>query len=324
MNTDITTANNKINGMIFTLSSRTKCLKLSLQSLYKYYNNKHNYPVYIYYFDDIYNEDYIKDIHDNISKNIHFQQIDYGIPDFINDKELFMNRTNNYAKHFTKERIGYLHMIHFFVNSYYYPKTHMHLYDYCFHFDDETLWTKDIEIDFFEELNKHNRLIGSFNTYYYPAQGANQNVRDTTEELFEFCNYYIKKYNISKKNTKAFKAFESKDNFYKDYFLITDSQIYNTNFFKLPEWKQWITEINSSGMIYKARWGDHELNGLFWAIHFDTEYLSLCNTNRNGIGDASVLGINCSALRGIQGIAPGVKNTYKTINKKELSYAFHN
>lgn len=314
----------KINGMIFTLSSRTKCLKLSLESLYKYYNNKWNYPLFIYYFDNIYDENYKKDIHDNISNNIYFHQIDYGIPDFINDNDLFMNKKNKYAKNFNKNRIGYLHMIHFLVNSYYYPGTHMHLYDYCFHFDDESLWTKDIEIDFFEELNNHNRLVGSFNTYYYPSLGANQNVHDTTEGLFEFCLNYIKKYNITKKNTKAYKAFESKENFYKDYFLITDSQIYNNNFFKLPEWKQWITEINRSGMIYKARWGDHELNGLFWAIHFDTDYLSLCNINRNGIGEASILGINNSELRSIQNFAPGVKYIYKKLNQEELSYAFHN
>jgi len=312
----------KINGMIFSLSSRDKCLKKCLQSLYKYYNTW-DYPVYIYFFDDIYDNNYVNDIHNSISNNIHFHQIDYGIPDFIDNKELYFNRNNNYAKKFTEQRIGYLHMINFLVNSYYYPGTHMHLYDYCFHFDDETLWTKKLDIDFFNILKNNNKLIGSFNTYYYPKSGANNNVHDTTEKLFEFCNDYIKKYNISKKNTRAFEAFESKDKFYKDYFLITDSQIYNTTFFKLPEWKQWITEINKSGMIYKARWGDHELNGLFWAIHFNEDYLSLCNTDRKGISDISILGIKCSALRNIQWFAPGVKNTYKRINENDFSYAFH-
>ena len=81
----------KFKGMIFTLSSRTKCLKLSLNSLFEKYNYKYGYPVYVYYFDDIYSKEYVDYVHNTIDKNIDFHQVDYGIPkhidnDVINDK----------------------------------------------------------------------------------------------------------------------------------------------------------------------------------------------------------------------------------------------
>jgi len=319
------TMNVKINACIFTLSSRTKCLKLCLESLYKYYNNKFNYPVYVYYFDDIYSEDQIGDIHKTIGTNIHFHQLDYGIPYHIEEDQLFPNRQNKYARTFSKNRMGYLHVSSFFVNSYYYPGTHLNKYDYCFHFDDETLFTKDVTEDFFQTLRNKNRLIGSLNTSYYPETGAKQRVLDTTENLFEFCNYYIEKYTIQKQETRAFKALLNKDNFYKDYFLVTDSQVYDTKFFQQYEWMRWITEINIHGGIYAHRWGDHELNGLFHAIHSDEEYLSICNINRNDVGAPvpNSLGIECSALRHIQSIAPGVKNNDRRFSKDQSNFLFH-
>jgi len=155
----------KINGMIFCLSSRKKCLKKSLESLYENYNNKFDYPVYIYYFDDIYDDqDYVNDIKNTINNKINFYKIDYGIPCFLEKKDLFYKRSNNYARNFGVQRTGYLHMINFFVNSYYYPGTHLKNYDFCFHFDDETLWTKKIEKDFFKILQEEKKIISSFNT----------------------------------------------------------------------------------------------------------------------------------------------------------------
>ena len=44
------------------LSGRVKCLKLSLESFYKYYNYKYDYPVYVYYFDPLYSDSYISAI----------------------------------------------------------------------------------------------------------------------------------------------------------------------------------------------------------------------------------------------------------------------
>jgi menaquinone-dependent protoporphyrinogen IX oxidase len=295
--------NDKLNGMIFTLSSRTKCLPICLKSLYKYYNHKYDYPVYVYYFDNIYSKAYIDNIHNTINNNIHFHQIDYGIPKNINKNELFMYRRNQYARSFSINKMGYLHMIHFFVNSYKYPGTHMHKYDYCFHFDDETLFKKEIPYDIFSKLNENNMLTGSLNCTYWPESGATQRHKDTTEFLFEFCNYYIKKYNI-KRDTKQFKAFSDKKSFYSNNIRLTDSQVFTTKFLKSKEWQQWIMEVNNVGGIYKYRWGDHQLFAMFYAIHFDEEVFDYKLTKNTEYMD-------CGALRYIQAFAPGVKNTFQ-------------
>ena len=46
----------KLNGCINILSSRTKCLPLCIKSLWDNWNYKYNYPVYVHYFDDIYED----------------------------------------------------------------------------------------------------------------------------------------------------------------------------------------------------------------------------------------------------------------------------
>ena len=85
--------NKKINGCVHILSGRVKCLKYSLESFYQYYNNKYDYPVYVYYFDPLYSDYYINDIHSTIGKNIHFIELDYSLPNHINKSELYMPLT---------------------------------------------------------------------------------------------------------------------------------------------------------------------------------------------------------------------------------------
>ena len=50
----------------------------------------------------------MKEINDNISKNIYLKEVDYGVPENIKESELFYNRTyNDYVKNrFPKKRIG--------------------------------------------------------------------------------------------------------------------------------------------------------------------------------------------------------------------------
>ena len=49
--------NKKINACINILSSRTQCLPLCLESLWDKWNYRYNYPVYVHYFDDIYDDE---------------------------------------------------------------------------------------------------------------------------------------------------------------------------------------------------------------------------------------------------------------------------
>ena len=69
-----------MNCCIHIISSRTKTLKESLKSFYKCFNDKYNYPVFVYHFDNIYSEEYKLDIHENVSPNIEFIEIEYGLP----------------------------------------------------------------------------------------------------------------------------------------------------------------------------------------------------------------------------------------------------
>ena len=144
---------------IHIISSRVKCLKFSLESFYKHFNSNYDLPVYIYYFDDIYSENYINDIHNSFSKNIKFIQLDYGIPPDLNFNDIYFIKQNN------PNRLGYHHMCNFWSNFYEYPKTEYNKFDIAMNFDDDSLWIKDFNISFIENLIKSKSVIMSFNCY---------------------------------------------------------------------------------------------------------------------------------------------------------------
>ena len=80
----------KLNGCIAMSCSRTKCIELCLKSLHEKFNHKHEYPVYVHYFDDIYSdENFSKHIKETIHPDITFIKVDYEIPSHIPEKELF-------------------------------------------------------------------------------------------------------------------------------------------------------------------------------------------------------------------------------------------
>ena len=78
----------KLNASIHIISSRVKCIKNCLESLWNNYNSNHNYPVYVYYFDDIYDSlDLQKDIIGDTGQNVVFVTVPYKTPDFIPENE---------------------------------------------------------------------------------------------------------------------------------------------------------------------------------------------------------------------------------------------
>lgn len=290
----------KLNACIHILSGRIKCLKYSLESFYKYYNYKYDYPVYVYFFDPLYSEEYIRDIHSNISPNIKFIELDYSLPKHIDKSELFLYRDNQYAKdNFGTSRIGYLHMINYFVNFYNYKKTKFKEYDYTLSFDDETLFLKEIEFDIFYELKRSKLPMGSLNVTNrnYPIS---QRTLDTRENQFEFVKYYIEKYKI-KQNTEEFNSLLNIETFHL--YTVTDTNVFNLDYFITEEWKQWVAEINHYAGTYKHRWGDHELNGLYWIIHYDKPFYNFDLVNQGFLDP--------SRLRYIEDYTPGVKDYWK-------------
>ena len=70
--------------------------------------------------------------------------------------------------------------------------------------------------------------------------------------------------------------------------------------FKMKEWKMWIDTINSSGGIYKYRWGDNDLVSLFHLIFFEHDIYDF-KTVDEGYH-------NQGGFRNIQSIAPNIKD----------------
>ena len=84
-----------LNACISIVSSRKKCIPECLKSLWENYNHKYNYPVYVHYFDDIYDsEEFRKQISDTTPQDVHFISVPYKTPSHIQEKELFYNRKN--------------------------------------------------------------------------------------------------------------------------------------------------------------------------------------------------------------------------------------
>ena len=291
---------NNINGCIHVLSGRVECLKLCLNSFYENYNNKYDYPVHVYFFDPLYSIDYIKDIHKTISPKIDFIELDYSLPKHIKRSELFLFRNNDYAKnHFGTARIGYLHMINYFVNFYNYKNTKFKEYDFTMSFDDESLFLKPIDYDIFSKLKDNSILMGSLNVSNRDLP-ASQRTLDTREQQFEFVKYYINKYKIYQ-DTPDFDSLLNADTFHS--YTVTDTNVFDLNIFMTKELIQWNNEVNKFGGVYKHRWGDHELNGLFWAIHFDKPFFNYDLVNQGYLDPGG--------LRHIQNYTPGVKNLWK-------------
>lgn len=286
---------------IHIISSRTKCLKLSLQSFYQHFNDKYNLPVYIYYFDDIYSKEYIEDIHNTISKNLKFIEIDYGIPNNLNFKDIYFVKQNNI------DRIGYHHMCHFWSNYYDYPKTEYYKYDIAFNFDDDSLWIKDFDFSYIDKIIASKSVMMSFNCYKYEINHRSRYVRTGLCSLvYNYCHKY--KIIPKKKWLQKLLTINNKrlrEDFFQTNLVCYDTNITKLSIFQISEHKDWIYEINKSNGIYKYRWGDNEVLSLYHDIHFDTEVILIGNI-KIGAGLTTDY-IDPGGLRYITNYAPSIK-----------------
>jgi len=301
----------KINLCIHIISSRTKCLKESLKSFYKHFNQKYKFPVYIYHFDNIYNEEFKKDIYNSIDSSIKFIEIDYGLPSNLNYNDIYFVKNKN------EKRIGFHNMCNFLSNYYDYPNTEYQKYDIAFNFDDDSLWIKDFDISHIEKLIKSKSHILSFNSYKYEI---NHRSRDVRTELCNLVKNYCKKYNIipEKKWIKDLLLINNQKEA-EDFFQI-NIVCYNTNItkleiFKNKNYKNWMKDVNESNGIYKYRWGNDEIFSLYYDIHYGNDVLQV---NHIKMGAGTVVDfIDPGGLRHITSYAPGVKNN-KRIRKFNL------
>lgn len=298
----------KMNGCINILSSRTNCLPHCLKSIYDCWNNKFNYPVYVHYFDDIYeDEKYRNFIWENISKNIHFKQIPYKTPEFLDESELFYNRQNlDYVRSgFSINRKGYLHMCHFYNNMHIYPGTNMHNHDYILSVDDESMFTKQVPYDFFEVIESKEEMAGALkvtDSKNKPPRGGNF---DTRVGMRQHVIDYMTKFNLDAKCDfieRIADKVKGEEIFHNE-LIYSDSYVFKTKLFKTRNWKNWNSFLNQSGGIYKYRWGDHELNALFFLVHYGKPVFDF-KTVDEGYHDQG-------GLRYIQNLAPNVKDISK-------------
>jgi len=296
-----------LNGCINILSSRKRCLPICLDSLWKKWNHRYEYPVYVHYFDDIYDsEAYRELLWRNISENIHFRPINYQTPPGIPEEELFYNRRDLWyvRTRFSIARKGYLHMCHYFNNLYGYPGTDLHNHDYIMSIDDEALFTKEVPYDFFEIIQSRHEMAGALKVTHAKDKPPKQGNFDCRVGLWEFLKTYMTTYHITPKAQFMQDLLVDPDaetHFHQ--FTYADSYVFKTELFRTPEWEQWNAALNASGGIYKYRWGDHILNSLFFLIHYGYTVYDF-KTVDEGYHDQG-------ALRDIEDYAPSIKDIRK-------------
>ena len=296
----------KLNGCINILSSRTKCLPLCIKSLWDNWNYKYNYPVYVHYFDDIYDDkNFQNEIIKFTNSDVRFRSVPYNTPKHISEKELFYNRRELWyvaGGRFGPQRKGYLHMCHFYNNLYGYPNTEFEKYDYILSVDDESLFLKEVPYNFFEIISKKPEPAGAIKLTDPKLKKPHQGVFDTRVGMLNFVKQYIQKYEIESKSQFIKNLFTEQDpeKYFHENLIVADSWIFDTNIFKTPEWKQWTGFLNEDGGIYKYRWGDTEMNVLFFLIHYGSLPYDF-RTVDEGYHDQG-------GLRHIQDYAPSIKD----------------
>ena len=298
--------NNK--ACIVYISSRTSCLKHSLQSIWENYNYKYDYPVYVHYFDDIYdNMEVQNSLCENNEQNVKFISVPYATPSHLKEEELFYNRTNLWyvRTSFSIHRKGYLHMCNFTSNMYGYKNTDLKKYEYIMTHDDEAGFNKELPYDPIKVMDRRPELMGALalRSNAKPHQGH----LDTTVNLWQFIKGYIKKFNIVPEN-KELRNLLNDPNGEKKYLTLKypDTYVIKTKMFEEQSWKNWINSINLYGGNYKYRWGDCLIFGIYYYLHHGTPY-----GFENEGNPVSTGYYNQGKFRTIQDIAPNIKDLSK-------------
>lgn len=300
----------KHSAAIYLLSSRSKLLEACLINLYKNWNSTYDYEVYVHYFGDIYLEKYINYINKTISKKIYFIKIDYDVPRFIEEKDLFYNR--KYLKYvresFSKRRLGYLHMEHFVVNIFSFGckgclSKDLEKYEKLMRIDDDSYFKEKINFDLFDILEEFPFATG------YAWSKLDYRVRDTRENLWTFYKNYLNKFSIKPKNEKLLIALktDNEDLMHNLDWSAGNLNLYNMNHFvKNQNWLNFLNEVNCYGGTYKHRWGDVVILGLFAYTHFDKPLYNF-DLKKKGMYDNKFPSI-------LSGIAPSINSSFDVHN----------
>jgi len=285
------------------LSSRHLCIGQCLKSLWNNYNNQMNYPVHVYYFDDIYTTQERRYAITSLSdQDVTFVQLEYQSPKYVPENEMFYSRADNaYARSFGIRRKGYLHMCNFVSNMHTYPGSLSSKYNYTIVHDDESGYRKSMTIDPVEVMERSGQHIGAFVVGQRLKEGLpHQGHLDTRVGLWELTKKFIEDTGHTPENPKLRSLMTDSNAAWNFHFLDwCDTYVINNLVFESPLWKEWIRCVNESGGIYKYRWGDNEIISLF------------ANMTQPGIVNLGLVADNIhdqGMFRSLQDIAPGVRN----------------
>jgi hypothetical protein len=273
----------KKNACIFLISARPHFLPSCLQQLDLNYNSQFNYPILIFYhgtkYDDLEFRKSIQNI--NPSTEIQFHQIEAKIPDNIEEKDLFYNLDCAYAQNdFPKSRMGYLHANYFWNNFMDYPQ--LKGYDYMMRIDDDSWFRSKLNFDFFGELDAQDKLCGTA----YSWNHVSDRVLDTRMNFYSWIQSYCSKYGVTAKSKSLAKYLEEGENdmvegrrcnsgFHSMKHLSGNCSIFNRQMFLSSSWANYLKEFNDISGGYRYRWGDCEVQSMYYYLHLGEEYMDL-------------------------------------------------
>jgi hypothetical protein len=267
------------NRCIFLISARDNLLPICLSNLDRNYNSIRNYPIVIFYHGDRYDdENYRQRIRDiNPKTEYRFHTITPEIPSHLEERDLFWNLNNDYARNF-RGRLGYLHANYFWNNFMNFPE--LNEFDYLMRIDDDSWFKETLDFDFFDELDDRNGMFGTGFTWNHFSPSH----LHTRHNLFNWIKYYVEKYNVDIKNQQLKDSLDGPiDNelFHTLKWNCGNCNVYNREMFNTQTWKTYLEEFNDIAGGYRYRWGDCEVIGLYAYMHLDNPLIDFDLRNKN-------------------------------------------
>lgn len=175
-------------------------------------------------------------------------------------------------------------MNHFLTNSD--NKPHLDAFRFHHRIDDDVFVHKKIDNNLFELMIAKNYKMATSNLWnsYKP------NNRDTRYYLFDLYKKYIFSKNINPANLQLQEAIKLNNEllFHKLYWSTGHFNLYDQKYLRDDKrWHNWIEEVNKFGGIFKYRWGDLEIIGLYYYTYFEDPKLNLNFANSGHITDYS-------------------------------------
>ena len=239
------------------------------------YTRLKNLKIFAYVIEGTLNNQIIENLKNNI-QNLEIKILKKVSLNNLNHDELFYNRKNvRYVKErFNKSRANFLHVIHYANNVSLLQEIMQ--YELAIQFDD-SFFKQKISIDFeayFEDKNKQIITSKTWETGNSPELISR---RETTINLFKTVKEFCNAKNIIPKNKILKEAIEENSErlFNTLKWSSCNFNIYKTNLFSSRKYYEWINFINSSFLIFKYRWGDPELIGIYCYLYYEDPLIDL-------------------------------------------------